>query len=423
MSTSAAWSRHAKIVSNNDTNFECESPGWEEHWIDPQWVDLFTRDMIAIMGVFGNIILIVVRMQKDLNNTFNKLLIALAFLDIFTLIIFLAISICKTSEKIFNIMFPYFLWPVAHIAVNSSTFMTVVIAYERYMAVHKPLNFKIGRRYRVVRYVTFVIIIDIIINVPKFFEYEPDKCNGIRFTKLYVNKIYSVYNIVLHKLLISAFIMSLLIYFYAKIYHDIRESHTTEARHSVRGRDSLNIATSKESMRKKESKQASIFAGVVIACLISHSSDVFVTAAHIIQYVQNTTDPPLWFLIALKIRDFLMILNSALNVVIYTCLSKQFRDDFKTAFLTCKIQNPTISANANSIHLRKMSTTHMPMRMSTTEPDLRKILRSNPDLFGEKGLDPKIHTKFAGSEDLKDLPIQSCPSLDGAVIQMIVSNS
>ena len=336
----------------------------EEHETLACWVDLFTRDMIAILGIFGNIILIMIRMQKRLRNTFNKLLVALAFFDIFTLIIFLAVSISKTSKKMFHVLFPYFIWPFGHIAVTGSMFMTVVIAYERFLAVHKPLNFKRGQRYRVVRYVTFVIITTVIINAAKFFEYEPDDCNGIRFTKLYENKIYSIFNIVVYKLMLTAFTMSALIYLYAQIYCDIKASHTTQARQSsVRGGARLNTTSSRETVRKKESKQAGIFAGVVIAFLVCHIPDDFVTIVHVIKYIQGKTDPPLWFLIALKIRDIFVILKCSLNIVIHTCLSKQFREDFLN-FITCKTHKPTISANANSVYSREMSTRRIHRQIS-----------------------------------------------------------
>ena len=345
MSTSAAWSRYAKIVTNNVTNLDCGNSATVEYEEWSSWVDLFTRDIIAVLGIFGNAIIIMVRIQMHWRNTFNKLLVALAFFDIFTLVIFLAVTICKTS-KMFHIIFPYFIWPFGNIAARGSVFMTVVIAYERFMAVRHPLSFNMGQRYRAVRYVTVVIIVDIILNVPKFFEFEPDDCNGIRFTEMYVNQIYSTYNIVLSAVVPPVYI-SVLIYLYAKIYRDIKESHLTQARQT--SQDRLGGATSRETTRKKESKQAGIFAGVVMSFIISRIPDVFVTIFQIIKS-NSTTEPPLWFLIIFKIRDICFILHSALNIVIYTCVSKQFRNDLRAAFfkfINCSTKMPTNSANAN----------------------------------------------------------------------------
>ena len=85
MSTSAAWSERAMVKTTNGTSSECNSPVRREHEALASWVDLFTRDVIAILGILGNIVLIKIRMQKHLRNTFNKLLIALAIFDISTL--------------------------------------------------------------------------------------------------------------------------------------------------------------------------------------------------------------------------------------------------------------------------------------------------------------------------------------------------
>ena len=316
-------------MTNNVTNLECGSSARIEYDEWPSWVDLFSRDIIAVLGIFGNAAIIMIRMQMHLRNTFNKLLVALAVLDTFVLIMFLAVTICKNS-KTFHIMFPYFIWPIGNIVTRGSVFMTVVIAYERYMAVRHPLSFNIGRRYRSVRYVTFVIVISIILSVPKFFEFEQDDCNGVRFTEMYSNKVYTTYNIVLYALL-PPINISVLTYLYVKIYLDIKESHLTQARQT--SQDCLGSAISRETMRKRESKQAGIFAGVVITFIVCRIPDVFVTLVQIINSNNSKTEPPLWFLIVFKIRDICFILNSSLNIVVYTCVSRQFREDLRATFM------------------------------------------------------------------------------------------
>ena len=328
MSTSEAWTRDTIISANNATDHECGNLVRVEYSELASWIDFLTRDVIAILGIFGNVIIIIVRLQMRLRNTFNRLLVALAFFDIFTLVVFLTISICKTTNT-FRLFFPYFIWPMGNFATRGSVFLTVIIAYERFMAVLHPLSFNRGKRYRAVKYVTFVIIIDIIITVTKFFEFEPDNCNGIRFTKLYFNQIYSMYNIVIYALL-APFNISVLIYMYAKIYCEIKDSHETQERHSCN--ENLGSTRSREAMRKRESKQAGIFAGVVVTFIICRIPDVFVTIAGIMKY-NSTAEPPFGFLIAIKIRNICIILNSAINIVIYTWVSKQFRDDFKATFL------------------------------------------------------------------------------------------
>ena len=43
-------------------------------------------------------------------------------------------------------------------------------------------------------------------------------------------------------------------------------------------------------------------------------------------------EPPIWLLITVKVRDFCFILNSAINIVIYTSLSQEFRSELRSAF-------------------------------------------------------------------------------------------
>ena len=244
MNNSAAWSRYAKALTKNVTDLECGSSVTVEYeewssWIDPRgfileyeewstWFDILTRDIIAVLGILANAIIIMILNQGHENNTFNKLLVALAFFDTFTLIMFLSVTICK-SLKVFQVMFPYFIWPLINIAARGSVFMTVVIAYERYKAVCHPLSFNIGQRSRAVRYVSLVMVLDSILSLPKFFDFEPDDCNGIKFTEMYKNKVYSIYNIALFALL-PPINISVLIYLYVKNFHDIKESHLTPAR-------------------------------------------------------------------------------------------------------------------------------------------------------------------------------------------------
>ena len=332
---STVWYRFGETKTNKNIASVCpgQSKAEEEYELLTSWVDLFTRDTIAVLGIFGNIIIIMICVQRHMRNTFNKLLVALAFFDILTLTVSLVVSCMKTSKNIFRIAFPYIIWPLVHFAANASVLMTIVIAYERFIAVRHPLTYKKGRRYRVLRYVSFVIIIAFIFNVTKFFEYEPDDCNGIKFTNLYTNNVYLVYNIVIYRLLITTIVPSLvLIYLYSKIYYGIKESHQMQATCSQRSGSVVSAFETNEAVKRKESKQAGIFAGVVITFLICNVPDVFVKIVHITKYIQPTTDTSLWFLIALKIRDFCIMFNSAINILIYTCISDQFRKEFKRAF-------------------------------------------------------------------------------------------
>ena len=78
-----------------------------------------------------------------------------------------------------KILTSYFIWPFGHFTITGSIFMTVVIGYERYKAVLRPLDHKLGERHRVRRYVALVTLTALAFNVTKFLEYEPGKCSAV----------------------------------------------------------------------------------------------------------------------------------------------------------------------------------------------------------------------------------------------------
>ena len=236
-----------------NTTTQCASicKALEVYELTPCWWVSLMKDVFSVLGLIGNLVLSRVRMQSHLRNVFNKLLVALAVFDSLTLASGLMYSTMKSDK----IMTSYFIWPFRHMVITGSIFMTVVIAYERYRAVLHPLDHKLGEHYRVLRYVTIVTVSAVILNVTKFFEHEPDYCNSIQSTELYMDKVHLIFNIVVHRLLITGLIPCLmLIYLYAKIYICIKASHSfrDEISHQV-----SNMA------RKKEGKQARMFAGVV----------------------------------------------------------------------------------------------------------------------------------------------------------------
>ena len=64
------------------------------------WVCL-VKDVVSVLGIVGNIILIAVRMQSHLRNTFNKLLVTLAIFDSLALVLGLMYSTMRSDKGTF----------------------------------------------------------------------------------------------------------------------------------------------------------------------------------------------------------------------------------------------------------------------------------------------------------------------------------
>ena len=238
---------------NNITEPECPSSSKIalEYQMNSLW-DFHVKDIVAVLGILGNITTAVILMQRHMRNTFNKLLVALAFFDTTLLVTSLAYSCVWASKKAFMIAFPYILWPMRCFAMTSSTFMTVVIATERFIAVCHPLRYKNNRHHRVLKHVTTVTILAMVFTASKFWEYEPNNCSVIRVTKLYKNNVYIIY-IYIYKFLVTGLIPGIvLVFLYVKIYQAIKASHLMQRRCSVADIEG------NETMRRMENKQGRI---------------------------------------------------------------------------------------------------------------------------------------------------------------------
>ena len=147
------------------------------------WVDGVTLCSIAIPGILLNLtaIFIIIRNRK-LHHSFNYFLVALFIFD--TTYLFTTIanqSFMKQfgmATKAYFIIYPHLMHPLKHISFTASIFTTVLVSYERYSSVTKPIQHFMGPKNtplrRALLYVLVVLILAIIFNIPKFFEAEID---------------------------------------------------------------------------------------------------------------------------------------------------------------------------------------------------------------------------------------------------------
>ena len=106
----------------------------------------------SIIGITINLVSsIIILTRSEMRNCFNILLVALAGYDTWYLIG----AILEACRKYFPALrsdnaiylFPYFLYPAHQTSIAGSIFMTVAIAFERYAAVHYPLDYNQVRNF------------------------------------------------------------------------------------------------------------------------------------------------------------------------------------------------------------------------------------------------------------------------------------
>lgn len=145
-------------MSENDTTpapasvpdvYECpEITDWQGNMIDQFgfYVEGIFLCIIGNIGIIINLISsIIILTRKEMRNCFNILLVGLAAFDTW----YLFGAILESCRKYFPVLksdlhvelFPKFLYPVHQTSIAGSIFMTVAIAFERYTAVHFPMNY------------------------------------------------------------------------------------------------------------------------------------------------------------------------------------------------------------------------------------------------------------------------------------------
>ena len=373
------------VVSITIRSMEDKDEQYPTFWI------VVTNGIFAALGILGNILVLRVLSQRHMRNTFNKLRCALAVFDTLHLITAFLNSILEdTSRDAYKIVFPYFLWPITNVAHTASTFMTMTIAIERFVAISDPCQYKKNRRYRTTKYVVFVTIPAILLNITKWFELEPDSsgtfyklARGMTCTHMYKTKSYKIYNCVIYNLLIKELIpTAVLIYTYAKIYNKVKTNRIEQEKSKI-----SSIIDERNECRRitRQVKMARTFAGVVITSLVCNVPDMLMKMLLLANIASKEACEKQLVRseILIKVRDLFLILNSVANIVIYTCLDTKFRQEFRKVVGSCKPgENHTTS---NTIPMTSKET-EMPTCSSVLEDRKR---RSQPTSINLSSTDPK----------------------------------
>ena len=89
------------IVMDNLTQPDCPSSSKValEYQMMSSWAYVLTKDMVAVLGILGNVSTAVILLQRRMRNSFNDLLVALALFDTILLVTTLAYSCVWASKK------------------------------------------------------------------------------------------------------------------------------------------------------------------------------------------------------------------------------------------------------------------------------------------------------------------------------------
>ena len=173
----------------DDTNItsvpDCpELTEWDKYIVSECrfWISGVMVSSVGVLGMILNSIAIFMLSSRAANRIFfNKLLISLLTFDS----IYLLVELIETFRvnfrlvtQINTLLYPYLLRPLTKVSRTASIFMTIAIAYERYLAIKRPIVHRqslTSRRFRrrnLMKYIVCVISWSLMLNVPAWFESE-----------------------------------------------------------------------------------------------------------------------------------------------------------------------------------------------------------------------------------------------------------
>lgn len=145
------------------------------------WTNGVLLNLVGVLGIFGNIISMIILSRPQMKSSINYLLIGLARCDTVLIV---------TSVLLFGIpaIYPYtghlfvyyynvyphlapILFPLAMIAQTVTVYLTLTVTLERFVAVCHPLRARSLCTYgRARTYVLLIIIFSTLYNLPRFWE-------------------------------------------------------------------------------------------------------------------------------------------------------------------------------------------------------------------------------------------------------------
>ena len=307
-------------------------------------IEVVLFGIISTIGIILNCLAIFMFCtKKTLHNSFNFLLINLLIFDsVFLLSIVMAMVFTETvgaRHEFFTYFFAKFVFPVRSIAMTGSIYMTLVLAFERYLSTTHPITYQrfssgsiyIGYLKWYLLCVLPVTLFSILFNVPSFFEFSVSYYEDFNSsstatehyltpTELRLNPAYVTYYTHYGKLFITGIVPFMGLGFcnimvFLQMTKLMRFSDQTGS--------------------QKEYELARVLMVIVLVFIICHIPKLGLNLEESINS-RNVCQPSLWMMSCWAINELFLAINSSVNVIIYGCLNKKFR-----SAMFCKANNLT----------------------------------------------------------------------------------
>ena len=264
--------------------------------------------IVVAFGVLGNVLNIVVLTRKWMRSSTNYYLTSLAIYDILYLV-FVLTHLQKQNDIVRVCL---------NIASNTGVWLTLTFTVERYICVCHPMRGIVLCTPKRAKYVIAgVCVAGALVTFPEFFEQWLDQWQP-----------YKIGYRKLNQTLFTYLPLALLCVFNALLVRIVMRA----------SRQRLAMTPESSSRHgRREAEQSRVTTLLIIVVVVF-------LVCQLPQAVMNTVDPPRTdnVIILNNVFNLLVVINSAVNFVLYSSVSTKFRRTFRHVFLRCALRgDPT----------------------------------------------------------------------------------
>ena len=317
--------------------------------------------IVSILGLLGNVLSIIIfynsHGDNSLHSNFTKLLICLAAFDSSILIsanALVTMSSWSPESSLIIKATPYVL-PLAGMFLTGSVYTVVAITVERYASIQKSHSRIFSARVLIF----FIIVISVSYNFIKFFELKAVEVNYLeRYGHVASNETYDLDDA--SNETFETYVQIEVTWLrhhpmYKLIYHMIIDLIVMTL-FPIIVLTVMNIfilqLVKKITQKQSDTVMASLLFSIVLVLLVCHAPRIILNVIEVV--FQEVQEIPEWvWTIMIPVSHLFLVINSSVNIIIYTAGDLKFRQALVKMF-QCKRRSPTIK----NISLESMVTEH-----------------------------------------------------------------
>lgn len=408
--------------SSLNTNMDADDFNKLKH--DLEWtrftVQRIVIPLVVIFGIFGNLMSIAVLTRRWMRSSTNYYLTALAIYDTLYLIFAATMTFKKYENTVEEQWYSRYQYPIgkplADTFSNTGVWLTLTFTIERWLCVCHPMRGRLWCTPKRAKYVIIIVCLAAaLITFPEFFEkrfqstgnYSSTvtetnfaKTAAYKFGYIYTNQVLFTFMplvllLIFNSLLIRAVFRAAKRRTSMVHYHGRANKCNSSASAGGRSNNNNNSSVKQEKNQRDQQKVTITLISVVVVFVLCHAPQAILNMYYSYIYNGGLTERTSDILLIIgNIFNVLVMVNAAINFVLYSTFNTKFRRTFKRISIRTyrrlqgKASRPTdqVGSDSNSPY-KDMVTANQSTKLTkiisrSTDENLHRHLVVKPDKNG-----------------------------------------